>query len=237
MAGFLCHYALDCSAHPFIFYRSGFSDENGSLVKQDERRHRQLESVIDAIMCERIAGKNSHEMNIGKVIEMTGKERKAVSAPLANCMRVAYGYDRDPVDFAKGMKDMSFVYKVLRDKNGQKKKLLGILDMIIRDNGHLAALLGEPYDSGIDWMNDLRKPWTFPWDDSIEMNFSFQDLFNRAAEDAVIYISAYCKAVFKDMDPKIALSIIGGKNFSTGLEFPVKFKHCDKGFIKKALEG
>ncbi|MDR1643997.1 MAG: zinc dependent phospholipase C family protein [Clostridiales bacterium] len=232
MAGFLCHYALDCSAHPYIFYRSGFSDEDGGLAKQGERRHRLLESIIDAVVVEKITGKDMYEMNIGKVIELSGKERKAISAPLANCMRTAFGYDRDPADFAKGMKDMSFVYKVLRDKNGKKKKALEIVDLIIRDHGLLSALVGAPYDEDIDWINEERSTWTFPWDDSIEMNFSFHDLFNRAAEDAVIYISAYCKAVFKEMDPKIALSIIGGKNFSTGLEFPVKFKHCDEEFIK-----
>jgi hypothetical protein len=234
MAGFLCHYALDCCAHPYIFYKSGFSDENGHLAIKAEKRHRFLEAAIDSLMAEKLGKCSAYEMNIGKRIEASRLERKAVSSCLAKCFKASYGFDREPGDYAKGMKDMSFVYKVFRDKSGRRRALVSFLGKLAKDQGASAALIPCPLDKGVDWLNSGRDAWCFPWDDSIEMSFSFMDLLQRSVDDAIIYINAFWKAVSKEMDPKIALSIIGNKNFSTGLEGTVPFKHCDKDFIKRA---
>jgi hypothetical protein len=236
MDGFLCHYALDCCAHPYIFYKSGFSGGDGELGDESERRHRKLESTIDAMMAEKVGDSTAYGMDIGKRVEAGAKTRKAVAGSLAQCLKASYGYDREPADYGKGMKDMSFVYKALRDKSGRRKSAISLIGRIFGDSGKTAALIGSPVDYTVDWLNEEKKPWVFPWDNSVELNFSFLELFNKAVEDALIYINAFNKAVRKELNPKIALSIIGDRNFSTGLEFPVKFKYYDKAFIKKALK-
>ena len=51
LSGFLCHFALDKNAHPFIYYFGGVSQ--GEKNKKYDNYHKKLEIIIDTIMLKR----------------------------------------------------------------------------------------------------------------------------------------------------------------------------------------
>lgn len=50
LLGFLCHFSLDCAVHPYIYYLTGFYDENDKKTKIYKSYHKKLEIVIDVLM-------------------------------------------------------------------------------------------------------------------------------------------------------------------------------------------
>ena len=223
MAGYLCHYALDTCTHPFIYYKTGFSDEEGRLSGESVNRHRFLETTIDSILSKKIEDKNPYFLNISEKITVGSKKRALIGQFLSEAVDASYGAPMYPEDYIKAIKDTAFVYRVLRDKSGGKRKALKALGKVFRGLGPIAEMVHYWPVRRLDYLNEQRGVWRCPWDDSIDLNLSFMDLYNKAIEDSRIYIGAFIKAINKQLDDKIALSILGDKNFSTGLESPVKF--------------
>ncbi|MDR1542164.1 MAG: zinc dependent phospholipase C family protein [Clostridiales bacterium] len=234
MCGFLCHYALDTCTHPYIYFKTGFTDDKGSLKDMEKKRHRFLETTIDCLLCEKLGGMSPYKMNISKKILVAGKGRKVISQFLSQTIQAAYGLEKEPADYAKAMKDMAFIYRLFRDKSGRRRALASFAGKLFRDSGATAALIHySDVKESVDYLNMDHNLWCFPWDEDIELNLSFMDLYNRAVDDAQIYVNSFAKAVKGTLETKIALSILGGKNFSTGLESPVRFLYYNKEFARK----
>ena len=236
MAGFLCHYALDTCAHPYIYYKTGFSDDTGNLAGEAGARHHFLETTIDCILSEKSEYKNPYSMNIYEKISVEAKKRAAIGKFLSEAVNAAYGVSMYPEDYIKAMKDMAFVYRVFNDETGVKRAALLALGKVIPGAGAVAEMIHYQPVKRLDYLNEQRGVWRCPWDESIDLNFSFMDLYNKAVEDSRIYINAFMKAVNKQLDDKIALSILGDKNFSTGLESPVKFLYYNIEFNRLSRE-
>jgi len=230
MVGFLCHYALDTCAHPYIYYKSGFADEDGNLGGESRERHRFLETSIDCLLSEALDEKDAYSLNIAKVISTTTKKRDLIGQFLSDVIAESYGQFIYPEDYAKALKDIALVYRLFRDKTGKRKMIAKVLGKVARDHGSTAALVHYSPVKDMDYLNTQRSAWSYPWDDSIQVNLTFMDLFNKAVEDSHIYINAFTKAINKEFDERIALKILGNKNFSTGLENPVKFLYYSIGF-------
>ena len=236
MAGFLCHYALDTCAHPYVYYKTGFSDEAGSLSGEPAVRHHFLETTIDCILSEKTEYKNPYLLNISEKISIGAKQRAAAGEFLSETINAAYGVYMYPEDYIKAMKDIAFVYRALRDRSGKKRQVLHFLGRASRMVDALAAMIHYEPVKRLDYMNEQRGVWYYPWDNSIDLNFSFMDLYEKAVEDSRIYINAFMNAIDRKIDDKIALSILGGKNFSTGLESPVKFLYYNIEYDKFVKE-
>ena len=231
MAGFLCHYALDTCTHPYIFYQTGFSDENGHLDFESTIRHRFLETTIDCILSKNLEENDPFSLNISEKIRIGSKNRVLLGKFLSDTIASSYNIYIYPEDFSKALKDISFVYKMLHDRTGKKRAAAMALGRMFRGIGPIAALIHyDPVQDQDYYINERHNVWHYPWDDTIDVNMSFMDLFNKAVEDSGIYINAFEKTLSKLIDDKIALSILGNKNFSTGLESPVKFLYYSNEF-------
>ncbi|MDR1914758.1 MAG: zinc dependent phospholipase C family protein [Clostridiales bacterium] len=223
IAGFLCHYAMDTCTHPYIYYKSGFSSEDGALKGSFATAHRFLETTIDCILSKKLSNMNPYEQNIPKRLNAPKKEKKVVSYLLAEAISNSYNIERYPEDYAKAMRDMIRIYWVFRSKYGIRRNIITLIGRLVGDKGATGALIHYSPVNNLDYLNENQADWCYPWNDMFEINLTFNELTDRAIEDARIYISAFFKAVRKNLDDKIALNIIGNKNFSTGLEYDTKF--------------
>jgi len=232
MAGFMCHYALDTCARPYIYYKTGFTDQDWRVWNEAAARRHFLETAIDCILSKKLEDKNPYLMNIAEKITVGPKKRALIAQFLADMINESYGAPLYPEDYIKAMKGAAFFYRATRDKTGVKKKALKNLGKLIPIVDAAAEMVHYWPVKRLDYLNEQRAAWHYPWDNAIELNFSFMDLYYRAVEDSRIYINAFMKAVNKQLDDKIALSILGDKNFSTGLESPIEFLYYNIGFNK-----
>ena len=236
MAGFMCHYALDTCTHPYIYYKTGFSGEDGRLSKGSQERHHFLETTIDCILSEKLEDKNPYFLNISEKITVKPKKRALIGQFLSDTVNAGYGLPIYPEYYIKAMKDTAFVYRVLHDKDGVRKKVLGAAGKVIGGAAVAASMIHYEPVLPLDYLNEQHATWHYPWDNTIDLYFSFMDLFNKAVDDGRIYINAFMNALNKKLDDKKALSILGDKNFSTGLESPVDFLYYNIEFNKLIRE-
>lgn len=97
-AGFLCHYALDRSAHPFIdIHTSGF------------RAHKKLEMHLDAYMLHRKWESAPYRVSIPRLIDLPGGLPETVCAFWQGLAREVYGYELDGSVIADSYKGMCVI--------------------------------------------------------------------------------------------------------------------------------
>ncbi|MDR2649189.1 MAG: zinc dependent phospholipase C family protein [Clostridiales bacterium] len=223
MAGYICHYALDVCTCPYIYYKAGFADEDGGLKGESAVRHHSLETSIDCVLLNNSDNITPYFLNIPMIVNVRAKKRLIIGKFLSETVTSSYGVFIYPEDYVKAMKDMVFVYSVFRDKTGVKRKAAEALGKVFFGIRIAASMMHYSPAGRFDYLNERRAPWHYPWDDAIDINASFMELFDKAVDDSRIYINAFAKALNKQLDDRTALSILGSKNFSTGLESAVKF--------------
>ena len=117
--GFVCHYALDRCAHPFVdAHTSGF------------RAHKKLEMHLDAYMLHKKWASAPYRVSISRLIELPGGLPETVCGFWQGLARDVYGYDLDPAivpDSYKGMRRITGVYYSPRRQSRPIKEYLGKL--------------------------------------------------------------------------------------------------------------
>jgi hypothetical protein len=233
ISGFLCHYALDIYAHPFIYYQTGFADRKGTLKGASLRRHRFLETTIDCLLAKEIQKKSAYEINISEKIQVSSEDRLFLGEFYEKAIEEVYAFSRTPGEYAKSMRNMALFYHCSRDKTGGRKNIITTIGNFLGDSGATGALIHyRRIKKSVDYLNLENNTWYYPWDNTIELNFSFMELYEKSIDECVILLRAFLKAVRGKLDPKIALHIIGKKNFTTGLESSVKFRYHNKDYLK-----
>ena len=120
MIGALMHYILDKHVHPYVFSRSGFTNQ-GTLTKPYNIYHSHMETLIDVAL---IKEKKVHasQLHPAKNIKLSETILRKIDALYVK----AYPDFVQPQDFFKSAKDMYKVYQTLYDGLGFKRTLLRI---------------------------------------------------------------------------------------------------------------
>ncbi len=124
LKGFISHYSLDSTAHPYIFYKSGFSlTDDKKEVKKYFLDHVQLESNIDVL----IRNYFQYKISPAKTLKIKNDDLKIIS-------KMYYSYFRDKFNennfyedtFFIALKRMRFTFKVVYSKYQIKKTLFNL---------------------------------------------------------------------------------------------------------------
>lgn len=65
--GYVCHYALDTEAHPYVFYKTGFA-RKGEKSSKFKIYHRKFEYAIDVLMCNLLRGRAPSSINASRLM-------------------------------------------------------------------------------------------------------------------------------------------------------------------------
>ena len=114
LAGHLMHYALDTSAHPFVFFHSG------EMKGETKYWHYRLESMIDTVMLKQIKQLDIAHVDAVGLVESSLKVRKVLSAFYAQVVKVVYGIDLDKSVYEECFETTPKVVKWLFDPHNLK---------------------------------------------------------------------------------------------------------------------
>ena len=192
LAGFMCHFALDINAHPYVFYFTGEYDEDRVETHKYKGFHKRLEQAIDVILLKEKRGMEAYKYPVFKKID--------VGTSLPDIIINFYDYIFKELfdlnlngDIANdSYKDKKKVFKILYDPIGYKKKLLGILDLFF--NGKIDykdMIYPRKIDSTLDYMNKNHVKWVHPCDKNEEFNYSFYDLYDIALNQGYYMIKTF----------------------------------------------
>ncbi len=201
--GYLCHYALDCAAHPYVRCRT------------NRTGHTRFEAGIDSRLLNQM-GTSIRETPPMPLLEVNDDALGEIDGMYARVFPCVYGVHAAGL-FKRSCRRMQRWTRRLYDPKGKKRRALLRLETLLGKPHILSGMLftAEPTD-GIDYLNRSRSPWSPPWKPEEAHLETYEELFWQAENEARELCTAAWEAV-KAGELAPALKRIGARSFSTGL--------------------
>lgn len=219
LRGFLAHYALDSTAHPFIYATEfalcdagvpGLTRSSGSEV------HGEIEHDLDeAVLFSKLGCTIVDYRPDREALACEDETLASVGRLMAWAIRQVYGIYTSNELYARAVRMFRLTARVLWDPAGARVGLIAALEhatgetySVAQSHAHrVRASAHSAFD------NAARAPWRNPWTGTVS-TASFADLYNRAQEALPGLWSAVCAPGFDrsvaaalaplDFDGKIA---------------------------------
>ena len=180
-AGQLAHYALDRTAHPFVYaqqYELERADEQ--LRSAPHELHALIESDIDGAMLLRLRGVTTLDYPPARALSCSERAARVGGELLAQAAFEREGVDLRPADYPRCLDDMVTCYRVIEPAGGGASRVLGALERRIRSHSELQAL-AHRVDAEADCpaMNPHGNPWLSPTTGELSCA-RFDELFDQA---------------------------------------------------------
>jgi hypothetical protein len=222
ISGYLTHYALDCRAHPYVYYKSGFRSKDDTKRRSRLRYsvyHRNVETAIDVLMLQLMSSEKPSDKKLWQLIKTDETQATLIARLVSDCISASYNREISPKQVYKSMRYMVNVTRILQSKKGRRKRLMELAeDLTVGDHLLSCIIHQQEITDGIDYLNVQKQPWYMPWDDQNENTATFGELYNTAVEDSVKLISDTRQFMLGKLPKEILLETIGNRSLTSGLE-------------------
>lgn len=155
--GFLCHYALDSTAHPYV----NFLAEELAAQRPTEKpstMHGEIESALDAIVLRAETGQLPSAFPLKQLFPQNESVQRRIARLYRQVLADVYGEEVSEEELFRSTKDANFVFRAVTDRTGVKRQLFNLLEkgrphMI---TSHIVPLM-EADD--VDYANFNEEPW------------------------------------------------------------------------------
>ena len=171
VCGHLCHWALDATSHPYVFYRTGPCKGKSAWY------HHRFESLLDAIMLKVKRECTIEDFKFYEVCDVTKEQARAIARIYVVAIRQILGFDIKPHQILESLNDWHFIETLFYDASGDKLKALQTLETFTKAYNSLSGYIVPNHpDDPYDVMNLLHTRWHHPSDSSFVSTESFFDL-------------------------------------------------------------
>lgn len=222
--GFICHYCLDTTTHPYIFYKTGLFNKKDKNSYKYNCLHNYMETYIDNVIIEKY-GYDYQNLNFKNLCFDFKSFSKELKDSINYSFEVTYNlYNMDNI-YYKSLKQMCQFLQLFRfDKYGIKKAIYKFFDMI--KPAHTFKLECLSYYKVLDnynYLNLNKSKWYYPVDKNITSNKTFWELYEDALKDTIDIINGINDYFFDDK--KINLTkLFKNKSYVTGVDCSKKLK-------------
>lgn len=211
LAGHFCHWALDSSAHPYIFNRT-----NGT-TKETRYWHYRFESMIDTMMVLEIRKEELSNYPTVKMMEYDEHSVKAITAIYQPLLQEIWGIEVDG----------SLIEKCLHDFRAANRILFNPpLPLFYLGQG-LETLLGKKWlftshmiIKKVDYKHDIlnlnHNWWCNPCDQSMVSKASFLDLYALGKQEVLVILNQLTDAI-NQRDSSEIVGLLANRSYETGL--------------------
>lgn len=196
--GFLCHYSLDRTAHPYVYAMQEAYAEKEGIKYNHSYIHNLIEHNIDVILLKKVKSLHPAEVNIDHVLCLDRDIIKRQSELLSNTLKVIIPIQNIKTEkIEQAFYDMYRNTKTMIDHGFKKRFVLG-LEKVLHTGPALSSLIeGAESDDIMDYMNLAKESWKNPFDkNGHTYNDTFYDVFDKSIDDAVNLILRFIR--FKD---------------------------------------
>ena len=170
VCGHLCHWALDATSHPYVFYRTGPCKGKSAWY------HHRFESLLDAIMLKVKRECTIEDFKFYEVCDVTKEQARAIARILccgnpSNLRFLILSH----IQILESFKRLAFLFETLfYDASGDKLKALQTLETFTKAYNSLSGYIVPNHpDDPYDVMNLLHTRWVHPSDSSFVSNGKF----------------------------------------------------------------
>lgn len=217
--GFICHYVLDSTIHPYIFYKTGKFQKGIPTTYKYNNIHTFMEVFLDNDMIHRREKKNPYSFPIGKFCFFL--------APFSNHLLHAIDYSFSHTFSVDGMgniyyqslKQMKFSLTVFRrDVWGVKKSIYKLVDTFTPKSCFRFEAISYHYPLADrhQFLNETHQLWRNPIKYQLTSTESFYELYIKSIKLAKKIIeNTFSYLNGKDIELK---TIFTNRSYVTGLD-------------------
>ncbi len=170
LVGYLCHYALDRTAHPYVYAVQYAGCERLGLKRDKAHIHMRLETVIDSLL-------TGQYENPNQLMPRDKKVCLAVSRMFQDTASEVYGISLSKRCFWRAIRCMRLVERFLKSKRGIKRKFLVRVERLFCRYSMYDAMSHSKDLKGLeDPLNRRRGEWISPVDGTSHTE-TFEELF------------------------------------------------------------
>lgn len=215
LAGLACHYLLDRSVHPLVyFWQNAIIDAGVGLTEDDEDQvHAEIERDIDeAVLYTRhgttVAETRPADLALAApdtVLEIAGEIYAYVAGEV-------YGLKIDQELYGEAVRSWRRFARIVWSPTGKKRAALAKVESAITgESSMIAGQAHRPREAeGSDFANADRRPWQDPFTRAVRTE-SLEDLANVAFSQAADLVESL---LADEPDPARILALTAGLNFS-----------------------
>lgn len=225
--GYMCHYFLDSTVHPYVTYKSGIFKKKKKETYKYNSKHSDMESYIDAYMVKTKENINPKEFKVYNFCFNT-KISKELSTMIDYVYKKTYNFNNISTYMKQGIFNMKILYRILRyDPLSIKKKVYKFVDKISPNNIKKLYPISYAYNLNNDnyYLNLDKKTWCHPRYKDEKYNYSFLDLYEIALNNCVKAINDVNKILYNNDSLKKLDKIFLNISFSSGKDCNDKTKN------------
>ncbi len=206
LAGFLCHYALDTAAHPYVIYRTTEEFKYKGC-------HRMLEHSMDNLLMQRegtAGGKHPVTDHYMAKMELPAEMTEDLDAVYGR----VYGWKHVRKDLNSSYRRFRLCYRFMENPKGILARLARLTGSeILKSLAYSESVLNEA-----DVDNDENKIWLHSHDETIRSEESFADLQKKATDRASGLIESVYRFIYlKEGTEEELAEKIGSDSYLSGL--------------------
>lgn len=231
--GYICHYYLDYTTHPYIFYKTGIFNPQDKTTYRYNGVHQQAEYIIDMYLIQEKEKMNPAKFKIHHHIFQVDSFSSNLENIINESIGKTYSIPNVAPLYLKSTKYMKKFFQYINyDPLGWKFKTYSIMDKLTPPSIIQLKILSfhQPYQDHLSFLNLEHKPWHYPWEQKPTFTTSFLDLYQEAQTEAIQTIKEITTMLNNQkLDQARLHSIFQDLSFATG-------KPCSKKLELKYFE-
>ena len=215
-AGFIMHYALDASAHPYVYAMT--HHDNVPKIK-NSADHRKFETAIDVAMLKLMSGKKPAEYSQWELVAANNHQMSTASIAMSRVLQNVYNRDIPATTVRRAMRYMVQLTRILQSRKGRRKRWMELVEnMTIREPLFSSMTHPQEVADEHDYLNTKKSSWYAPWEnDKDANNDSFVDRYHTAVEEGAKMIELLYAYVYQDMGLNALTESLGNRSLKTGM--------------------
>ncbi len=205
VAGWICHYVLDATAHPYVYWMSGCT-----LSRLRKPRyslyHQRFEADLDMALWDEAVMPRDWTW-----FQMPAEKRLRISRMMAEVC----GLDEEKVD--RAYRHFARTRRRLYDGKGSKYRRALMLEQVFGMTDMLSAALYQR--DTVDYTLNLGKEaWALPWEPGFLRYESYPELMDIAHDWGYALLNALCDYAKGGLRADALIAMYGNVSYYTGLD-------------------
>ena len=219
LMGFICHYVLDSTIHPYVFYKTGLFNKRKPSTYKYNNVHHFMETFIDNDMIRRRMKCNPYTYDFVSFCFENSSFSLYLNNTIDNVFYNTFRIKNMSEIYDKSLRQMETCLRLFRrDPHGIKKVLYKTIDTFTPKNAFRfeAVSYHYPLEDKHNFLNNNHNMWRNPTNFDDTSTESFIDLYIKAIKEAKRIITA-CFKYLNDEDIELE-KIFTNLSYVTGLD-------------------
>jgi len=197
LLGFVCHYALDSIAHPYIYAMVDEYRRELSVPEKisDTKIHHKIESMLDVIILRSETGKEPTKFRLTKAFSADSQVRGSIASLYEFLLVKEFKYQGGSslkADIEQALKDTQKGFAVINNTLLIKLWIANRIEKTFNCPMKYSPMLRPIIeDDDFDYSNSANEEWANPFSEGQKSSDSFFDLFEQSYKKADDLVKAF----------------------------------------------